>query len=344
LNNFKNVNRILIVSPSWLGDAVMSHSLIRKLAQIHVAASIDVFSPHAIKVIFEQMQEVDQVIENPFNHGQLKIRDRLRVARDIESHNYDLAYILPNSLKSALIPFFAKIPNRIGYIGESRYGLINCRHAINKKKYPLLANQYLQLAKTDPVDTLVLHDYPALTINEKDITQSLKKFNIDPLKPYICLCPGAEYGPAKRWPQQHFASLVRQLSEIHFDTITLGNTSDIKIGAMIHQKSHHTTKDLTGQTDLNEAMHLIAGAKCVVTNDSGLMHVAAALNKPLIALFGSSSPEYTPPLSIEAKILTKSLPCSPCFKRTCPLGHTNCLKDIMPNEVFMNILKLTESQ
>lgn len=322
----------------------MSHSLIRRLAQVHSGASIDVFSSHALKVIFEQMQEVNDVIKNPFGHGQLKIRDRLRVAKDIESRGYDVAYILPNSFKSALVPFFAKIPNRVGYKGESRYGLINCRHTIDRNKHPLLASQYLQLVKTGPQETVVLNDYPALTVHQKDLVQSLKKFNINPLKPYICLCPGAEYGPAKRWPQQHFAKLAHQLFKIQFDTITLGGKNDIKIGATIHRDSQHKTQDLTGQTNLNEAMHLIAGATCVVTNDSGLMHVAAALNKPLIALFGSSSPEYTPPLSNKAKIITRSLPCSPCFKRTCPLGHTNCLEDITTNEVFMDILKLTELQ
>jgi heptosyltransferase-2 len=173
--------------------------------------------------------------------------------------------------------------------------------------------------------------------------QTLERFNVDPLRPYICLCPGAEYGPAKRWPQEHFTRLAQKLADNHFHTITLGGENDMKIGAMIYKNTHQETQDLTGKTTVKEAIQLIAGATCVVTNDSGLMHVAAALSRPLIALFGSSSPEYTPPLSDKAKVLTRALPCSPCFKRVCPLGHTNCLKDITVDEVFINILKLTAS-
>ena len=321
----------------------MSHSLIRRLARMHTAASIDVFSSHALIHIFEQMSEIDEIIENPFGHGQLNLRDRLEVARDIKSRRYDTTYVLPNSLKSALIPFFAKIPNRVGYTGEFRFGLINRRHTLDKNKYPLLASQYLQLAETDPSDSITLSEYPALTVAQRDLGQTLERFNVDPMRPYICLCPGAEYGPAKRWPQEHFTRLAQKLADNHFHTITLGGENDMKIGAMIYKNTHQETQDLTGKTTVKEAIQLIAGATCVVTNDSGLMHVAAALSRPLIALFGSSSPEYTPPLSDKAKVLTRALPCSPCFKRVCPLGHTNCLKDITVDEVFINILKLTAS-
>lgn len=321
----------------------MSHSLIRRLARMHTAASIDVFSSHALIHIFEQMPEIDEIIENPFGHGQLNLRDRLEVARDIKSRRYDTTYVLPNSLKSALIPFFAKIPNRVGYTGEFRFGLINRRHTLDKNKYSLLASQYLQLAKTDLSESITLSEYPALTVAQRDLGPTLERFNIDPLRPYICLCPGAEYGPAKRWPQEHFTRLAQKLADNHFHTITLGGENDMKIGAMIYKNTHQETQDLTGKTTVKEAIQLIAGATCVVTNDSGLMHVAAALSRPLIALFGSSSPEYTPPLSDKAKVLTRALPCSPCFKRVCPLGHTNCLKDITVDEVFINILKLTAS-
>ena len=321
----------------------MSHSLIRRLARMHTAASIDVFSSHALIHIFEKMPEIDEIIENPFGHGQLNLRDRLEVARDIKSRRYDTTYVLPNSLKSALIPFFAKIPNRVGYTGEFRFGLINRRHTLDKNKYSLLASQYLQLAKTDLSESITLSEYPALTVAQRDLGQTLERFNIDPLRPYICLCPGAEYGPAKRWPQEHFTRLAQKLADNHFHTITLGGENDMKIGAMIYKNTHQETQDLTGKTTVKEAIQLIAGATCVVTNDSGLMHVAAALSRPLIALFGSSSPEYTPPLSDKAKVLTRALPCSPCFKRVCPLGHTNCLKDITADEVFINILKLTAS-
>jgi heptosyltransferase-2 len=289
------------------------------------------------------MPEIDEIIENPFGHGQLNLRDRLEVARDIKSRRYDTTYVLPNSLKSALIPFFAKIPNRVGYTGEFRFGLINRRQTLDKNKYPLLANQYLQLAKTDPSESITLSEYPALTVAQRDLGQTLERFNVDPLRPYICLCPGAEYGPAKRWPQEHFTRLAQKLADNHFHTITLGGENDMKIGAMIYKNTHQETQDLTGKTTVKEAIQLIAGATCVVTNDSGLMHVAAALSRPLIALFGSSSPKYTPPLSDKAKVLTRALPCSPCFKRVCPLGHTNCLKDITVDEVFINILKLTAS-
>ncbi|MDA0237586.1 MAG: lipopolysaccharide heptosyltransferase II [Proteobacteria bacterium] len=342
LTHFKNIDRILIVAPAWLGDAVISHSLIRHLSREYKTASIDVFVSRSLQPIYKQMPEVNEIIDNQFGHGQLRLYDRWRTAKTIKSNRYDVVYVLPNSIKSALVPFLARIPHRVGYTGELRFGLLNHRQVLNKTQYPLLVDQYLQLARDTQSNALALRENPKLSVTSEDFEQTLMKFNINNRIPYVCLCPGAEYGPAKRWPQQHYAELAQELRAHHLPSIILGSNHDIDIGAAIHQLSHESTQNLTGMTSLEEAVHIISGAKCVITNDSGLMHVAAALNTPLIALFGSSSPTYTPPLSDNAKILIHSLACSPCFQRICPLGHTKCLTDIKTNSVLTEVLALVK--
>ena len=340
MTHFKNVSRILVVAPSWLGDAVMSHSLIRRLSQEYQTASIDVFVSKAIEAIYIQMPEVSRIVNNPFGHAQLRLRDRWNTAQVLKSNRYDVVYVLPNSIKSALIPFLARIPHRVGYTGESRFGLLNHRQTLNKAQHPLLVDQYLELARHTQSDVLALRENPNLRVAKIDCELTLAKFNINAQTPYVCLCPGAEYGPAKRWPEQHFAKLAQELHTRHLPSVILGGNHDVDIGAAIHSLSLESTKDVTGMTNLEEAVHLIAGAKCVITNDSGLMHIAAALNTPLIALFGSSSPSYTPPLSKKAKILTLSLECSPCFQRNCPLGHTRCLTEIQTDSVLTEVMAL----
>jgi len=344
VTHFKNVNRILIIAPSWLGDAVMSHSLIRHLSREYQAASIDVFASKALQPIYKQMPETNEIINNPFGHGQLRLRDRWRTAQTIKSNQYDVVYILPNSIKSALVPFLSGIPHRVGYTGESRFGLLNHRRTLNKIQHPLLVDQYLQLAGETQSDGLALRENPRLSVNKEDFERTLRKFNINAEIPYVCLCPGAEYGPVKRWPKEHFAALAHKLRTHHLSSIILGSNPDVDIGAAIHQLSHESTNNLTGATTLEEALHLVSGAKCVITNDSGLMHIAAALNTPLIALFGSSSPTYTPPLSDNSKILTLSLGCSPCFQRTCPLGHTKCLTEITTDSVLTEVLAVVDKK
>jgi heptosyltransferase-2 len=262
--------------------------------------------------VMRRMAEVRNVIATPFVHGPLQLRERWKLARSLK--NYDQAYVLPNSWKSALIPFLAGIPKRIGYVGEARYGLLN---DARKASGASMAAHYVALAGDGPLSR------PSLRVAVDEIEQAKRKFAV-PAR-YAVLCPGAEYGPAKRWP--YFAELSRKLS---LPVVVLGSAKDRQEGI--------AGTDLTGKTTLDEAILLIAGADFVVSNDSGLMHVAAALARPQVALFGSSSPEHTPPQSGAARVLWLRIECSPCYQRECPLGHFRCMKE-MAVEMVLDQLK-----
>jgi len=302
--------RILVVAPNWIGDALMAQPLLARLA----GAEIDVIAPGWVAPVLRRMPEVHSVIATPFVHGPLQLRERWKLARTLR--NYDQAYVLPNSWKSALIPFFAGIPRRTGYVGEARYGLLN--DVRNAAEAPM-SEHYARLAGDGP------WSQPRLRVSGEEIEQAKRKFAIAPR--YAVLCPGAEYGPAKRWP--HFAELSRKLS---LPLVVLGSAKDREASGGINGT------DLTGKTSLDEAIALIAGADFVVSNDSGLMHVAAALGRPQVALFGSSSPAHTPPASPAARVLWLHVECSPCYQRECPLGHFRCMKE-MAVEMVLNQLK-----
>lgn len=283
-----------------------------------LTGTIDVLAPPWVAPVVRRMREVSAVIEAPFRHGPLQLGVRWKLGRELARAGYDAAYVLPNSWKSALVPFFAGIPRRIGYLGEARYGLLN--ETQRNEKAPMPAH-YARLG--GPVAELA---QPRLRVTEQEIRETRTRFGIEEphFSRYAALCPGAEYGPAKRWPY------FRELAErIGMPVVVLGSASDREAAAGIRGT------DLTGRTSLDEAIRLIAGAALVVSNDSGLMHVAAALGRPQVALFGSSSPEHTPPASDRARVLWLRLECSPCFERECPLGHFRCMKEITVDQVLV---------
>jgi heptosyltransferase-2 len=329
------MKRTLIIAPNWLGDCLMAQPLLTGLKARQPAIAIDVVAVPAVAPVFRRMPEVTTVLEQDFRHGQLGLGQRWRLGRSLKGR-YSQAFVLPNSWKSALLPFFADVPLRVGYVGESRFGLINVLHrnpGRTATREPM-ARFYAQLAEppgrkiTGELPQPLLHMDPLAVIAAK-VALGLK-----PAERLVALCPGAEYGPAKRWPAGHFAETAARLKAQGMTPIVLGTQKDVPIGLSIEQLSHGAALNLAGRTTLDEAMHLIAGSAMVVTNDSGLMHVAAALGRPQVALFGSSSPEHTPPLSDAAVVIYKHLACSPCFARECPLGHLRCLTDISPAEVL----------
>jgi heptosyltransferase-2 len=305
--------RILVVAPNWIGDALMAQPLFIRLKES--GATLHVLAPDWVAPVARRMPEVDEVIAVPFRHGALDLGSRWRLARMLARRDYDRAIVLPNSWKSALVPFLAGIPRRAGYVGELRYGLLNSTLPSTKSPMPL---HYARLAGGEPASPL---PQPRLQVSREEISEAQKRFGIS--EPYAVLCPGAEYGPAKRWP--YFKQLA---GRIGMPAVILGSRNDREAAAGIHGK------DLAGRTTLDEAMALIAGAAVVVSNDSGLMHVAAALGRPQVALFGSSSPEHTPPASANARVLWLRLECSPCFARECPLGHFRCMKEISVEQVL----------
>jgi heptosyltransferase-2 len=333
--------RMLIIAPSWLGDAVMSHSLIRRIARDAPNGIVDVFASKPLEDVYRCMPEVNEVLLNPFKHGELNFLHRIRQGLLIKERSYDVTYVLPNSFKSALVPFFAGIPKRIGYTGEARYGLLNSRKFLDKTNTPLLADRYQQLANSDAAQHDESKFTPVLSVLNEELNATKKLFGLDVEKPYVCLCPGAEFGPAKRWPSQHFAKLAELIGDEHQNIVIIGGPNDINIGNEVQQRADALVVNLVGKTTIKQAIHILAGSSHVVTNDSGLMHVAAALGRRVTALFGSSSPTFTPPLSKSANIMSRSLACSPCYQRECPLGHTQCLIDIHPKDVFEKISQTT---
>ena len=328
------MHKALVIAPSWIGDTILAQPLFARLHSRHPGLILDAFAPAWAAPVLERMREVRRVIPNPFAHGEFNLAGRWRAGRALAREGYDAAIVLPNSWKSALLPFFAGIPERIGFRGEARYGMLNRIHRLDESALPQLAQRYALLAEEVGATTPAPLAEPHLEVNTESVRATLATLGLDASKAPVVFCPGAEYGPAKRWPVTHFAALARRLAETDFPVWIVGSTKDAPIGAEIENLSGSTGRNLCSRTDLAQAIDLLSCAKLVVSNDSGLMHVAAALQRPLVALYGSSSPAYTPPLSPQARILSLNLPCSPCFKRECPLGHFKCLNDLSPAMVL----------
>jgi heptosyltransferase-2 len=332
--------RILVIAPSWVGDTVMAQPLFMRLKARHPDAVIHVLAPPWVIPVLARMPEVDAIVESPFRHGQLGLAARLRFSRQLATQGFDQAIVLPNSFKAALVPFFARIPRRTGYVGEMRHGLLNDLRRLDERALPLLVERFAALA--DEAGTPLARPVPRphLTVDEGRRKATLLRLGLAEDSGPIAFCPGAEYGPAKRWPVHHFAAVARALSERGHPVWLLGSPRDRDIGAAIASAS--PARNLCGATTLDEAVDVLSASRAVLTNDSGLMHVAAALGRPLVALYGSSSPDFTPPLADRARVLRLGLPCSPCFERVCPLRHLDCLEKLAPERVLRELLSLLD--
>lgn len=329
--------KILIIAPSWVGDAVMVQPLLRRLREQRPDAVIDAFAPAWVAPVLERMPEIRRVIINPLGHGELRLKLRWQLGRGLRKERYDHVVILPNSLKSALIPFFAGIPLRTGFRGEMRFLLLNDLRQLNKQALPLMVERFVALAERPHAELRRPVENPQLSVDENRMHTTLARLGLARNKPVLAFCVGAEYGPAKRWPASHFAELAKMLAATGRDIWLLGSPKDAEIGAEIENLSQGVARNLCGKTDLAQAIDLLAAADLAVVNDSGLMHIAAALGKPVIAIFGSSSPGFTPPLSDRASIVSLNLPCSPCFKRVCPLGHFDCMMKLTPQQILEEV-------
>ncbi|MBL8419457.1 MAG: lipopolysaccharide heptosyltransferase II [Dechloromonas sp.] len=335
--------KALIVAPSWIGDTIMAQPLFARLHASHPDLRLDALAPQWVVPVLQRMAEIEEVVASPFGHGQLSLKTRWRLARELAARSYDAVYVLPNSLKSALVPFMAGIPRRIGFTGESRFGLINIRHDLDKVALPLMVERFAQLAEPPGAQLPRPISHPKIRSTAADQERTLSELGLERPLRIAGLCPGAEYGPAKRWPARHFAALARKLAETGYAIWLFGSPKDHAIAEEIAQLAPGVCRNLCGATSLGQAIDLLALADFVVCNDSGLMHVAAALDRPLVTLYGSSSPGFTPPLSDQADILSLRLDCSPCFKRDCPLGHLHCLNKLLPEQVFSACLKRSPS-
>ncbi len=331
--------RILVVAPNWIGDALLAQPLFARLHEKHPDAALDALAPGWTAPVLRRMPELEAITEAPLEHGRLQLGLRWRLARLLRERDYDQAIVLPNTFKSALAPFFARIPRRVGFLGESRHGLLNVVHRLDEEALPLMAERYAQLAELpgEPPRRPLL---PArLEVDEANLAIAIARLGLERSRPVVALCPGAEYGPAKRWPARHFAALARTLAERERNVWLIGSAADRPLGDQIAQASRGAATNLCGRTDLPTAIDLLSVAEAVVTNDSGLLHVASALGRPLVALYGSSSPDHTPPLS-SARLVSLGIECSPCFARECPLGHFRCLNDLAPDRVLAELAEI----
>lgn len=331
--------RTLIVAPNWIGDAVMAQPLVAFVRRADPQGRIEVLAPPHVAPVFAAMAGVAEVLEAPNVHGKAQLSQRWQLAKRLRARGYDRCYVLPNSLKSALAPFLAGIPERVGHRGEARYWLVNRMHDDREAKRPPMVDFYARLAfepgrapAAPAPDPLLQPD----RAREQAIRERLELSDEDPL---IVLCPGAEYGSAKRWPPRHFAALAALIAAEWPEAaiVLLGSAKERPLATEITALSGQPLLNLCGETSLSEALALISGASAVVSNDSGLMHVAAAFRRPQVALFGSSDPRHTPPRSPRARVEWLHLECSPCFERECPFGHLNCLNQIAPATVFESL-------
>lgn len=335
--------RILVVAPSWVGDALLSQPLLALLKRRDPEAMIDVLGPGWALPIFRRMPEVNEAIESPFLHGELALRKRLKIGRQLRARHYDRAYVLPNSFKSALVPLFARIPERIGFIGEARQWLLSDARRLDKHALPSLVRRFAHLAAARGAAVEGEVPNPRLRVEPAERERLMAHLGLVRPSRLVCFCPGAEYGPAKRWPPRYFGELAAALAAEGSAVWIVGSSRDRAIGDAICEVSAGAALNLCGRTALDQAVVLLSGADMVVTNDSGLMHVAAALDRPMLALYGSSSPAFTPPLSARARILKLDVPCSPCFERVCPLGHFDCMMKLMPDRVLAEIHRHCET-
>lgn len=333
--------RILVVGPSWVGDMVMAQSLLITLKKRHPDCYIAMVAPDWSQPILERMAEVDEAVSLATGHGEFGWKTRRDLARRLKGR-FDRAIVLPRAWKAALVPFFARIPHRTGFIGEQRYGLLNDLRRLDKSILDQTVKRFvaLGLSKTEAEGDFRIH-LPRLAVDPENLVERRLALGLSS-RPAIGMMPGAEYGPAKQWPLAHFRELAAGLVEKGFEVRVLGGPKDVAAGESIGQGQAHV-HNLCGHTRLADAVDLLADCGQVITNDSGLMHVAAAVGTRIQAIYGSSSPRFTPPLSNNAEIHYLGLDCSPCFARTCPLGHTRCLTEITPARLLAAVLSSPQS-
>jgi lipopolysaccharide heptosyltransferase II len=335
--------KVLVVGPAWVGDMVMSQSLYQVLQDSRPNVEIDVLAPPWSEPLIERMPQVNRAILKPIGHGELGLGRRRKLGKLLRQGAYDQAIILPNSFKSALAPFLAAIPRRTGWRGEMRYGLLNDMRILNAQELPLMVQRFAALGLTvgEPLPPQLPH--PQLIVDEANALRCAAKFELDPGLPILALCPGAEFGAAKRWPARYYAEIARNYLARDWQVVLFGSAKDRGVTGQIMTEceGHSLCHDLAGRTELAQAVDLLSLAGLVLSNDSGLMHIAAALQRPLLAVYGPTSPGFTPPLGERVETLVSDIECAPCFARECPLGHHRCMEDISPDQLAVKLQSLS---
>jgi heptosyltransferase II len=336
-----NALRTLVISPNWIGDAVMAQPLLALLRQQHPDRPIDVLAPPGVAPVWRAVAEVDTVLEMPLRHGALQLKERWKYARVLRQRGYADAYVLPNTIKYALIPWLAGIPRRVGYKGEMRYGLINVMHHDDEPARPMMPF-YAALAQDPSLPAPRKVARPAMQVPAGAAAAACARYGIDPARQLVVYAPGAEFGPAKRWPPRHFGDLAQRIvaADPEVQIALLGSPKDRPTCEEVIVAAGPAASNmlnLAGSTKLDEAAALIAQSAALVTNDSGLMHIASGLNKPLVALYGPTDPRHTPPSSESAHWVWLHLECAPCQERVCPLGHHHCMEKLGPDMAWQEL-------
>jgi heptosyltransferase-2 len=328
------MTQYLVVGPSWVGDMVMAQSLFTVLKRREPHCRISVLAPAWTEPVLARIPEVDHSLSMPIGHGRMNLGTRWRLGRELRDR-YDHAIVLPGSFKSAMVPLFAGIKKRTGFIGEQRYGLLNDRRKLDKARMPYHLQRVVSLGEPVKANPTPLEDipWPQIETDKDNQRKNADAYGLMLNQPTVALCPGAEFGPAKQWPASYFAEVAKNRLNAGWQVMIMGSDKDRNVADTINKEAPGSI-NLAGKTDLGDAIDLMAIASHVVTNDSGLMHIAAALDCAVIAIYGSSTDAYTPPLSKKAQRLYLDLECRPCFKRTCPLGHLDCLKKLPASRVI----------
>jgi heptosyltransferase-2 len=314
---------------------VMAQSLFKTLKASDPDCVLDVLAPAWSLPIVARMPEVRAGIASETGHGEIGLRTRRRIAGELRANNYDRAIIMPRSIKAALIPWFARIPVRTGFRGEFRYWLINDVRGFDAEKLDQTVKRFVALGLGWNASFGEIRD-PSLRVDKGRQQHLLADLSLDMTRPVIAMMPGAEYGPAKCWPLEYFADLAERLDSSGYSVWVLGSDKDIVEGDEISKHGH--ARNLCGKTELADVIDLLALCERVVSNDSGLMHIASAVGTHVHGIYGSSSPLFTPPLTPKFDIHSLDLDCSPCFERQCPLGHLRCLKEISASDIHARIV------
>ena len=338
--------KVLVVGPSWVGDMVMAQALYRLLKQRAPISEIHVVAPPWSLPVIERMPEVARGVELAVGHGELGLRRRRALGIELRGEGYSRAIVLPRSAKAALVPWFARIPVRTGFRGEWRYGLLNDMRAMDAsldqtvKRFVALGRE-----RDEPGAALYPELYPRLRASATNIARLRADHALDARDGLVALMPGAEYGAAKRWPAPRFAELAGWLAGGGTNVVLLGSEKERSLGDEIALAAGQPrVHNLCGQTSLADVIDLLAAADAAVSNDSGLLHVAAATGTPVVAIYGSSSPKFTPPLTESAAVVYLGIECSPCFRRECPLGHLRCLTEISVERVEAALAQLKRAR
>ena len=329
-----SADKLLIVGPAWIGDMVMAQSLYKLLLSRHPGLRIDVIAPPWSKPILDRMPEVNRAIELDVAHGEAAVGTRRQLGRRLRGQGYRRAIVLPRSLKAALVPFFAAVPVRTGYRGEWRFALINDARPFDPTRLDQTVKRFIALGLPKGEGELPLPPQPSLRTDEENLRGAVRRLGLTQTTAIVAIMPGAEYGPAKRWPAHRFGALSARLAGAGSQVWLLGSESERKLGEAVRVAADHDDViNLCGRTTLADAVDLLGAAAVAVTNDSGLMHIAAAVGTHVVGLYGSTTPRFTPPLTERKDVLYRNPECSPCFRRECPLGHFNCMMELSVDDV-----------